>query len=326
MAVSLHPAGLAFAAVLLNAAALSAQAEPASEPADSPASFDEPPADTTPTEPPPPSQGYGQPPPPAADVPPAAPPAAPTPAPPAPAATEPAPAAAPPAQPYPAPPAYVEPPPPSPPPPPPEEGDGGFELPAFSVRVDPINWLLEGLLGFELEVQAYEFITVELVPVFVTSTEPPVLNLAGREDTLSRHSNGIGALAGTSIGVGFWLSGEPFRGTVLRAVFRNHGYTYRTEDGAGVIDEFDFTERQLLGFIGSYSRFGPFMLGGGLLFGAELNRESRCFNALDQPTTQGCDDDEQLIVTGRQPREVTEIRDWMYPIVLDFRLSLGVAF
>ena len=55
--------------------------------------------------------------------------------------------------------------------------DGEFEMPGFAVRVDPLNWLIGGRLGFELEVQLWEFITFETIPMFVTESEPVAFNL-----------------------------------------------------------------------------------------------------------------------------------------------------
>jgi hypothetical protein len=46
---------------------------------------------------------------------------------------------------------------------PPEEAANageGTKFPDFSVRVDPLNWLLLGRLGFELEVELLELLTV----------------------------------------------------------------------------------------------------------------------------------------------------------------------
>ena len=110
-------------------------------------------------------------------------------------------------------------------------------MPGFSIRVDPFNWLLEGRLGLELEVVAWKFISVELVPVFVANTEPPSFNFSGRDDPISQHSNGIGPISGASLGAGFWLSGTPLQGYVLRALLTNYGYTYEAKDGAGVFDQ-----------------------------------------------------------------------------------------
>jgi hypothetical protein len=64
------------------------------------------------------------------------------------------------------------------------EGNGvePWQLPEISVRLHPFNWVLEGRLGVELEVAIATGLSVEVVPVFVTSGSPPTLNLAGRDD------------------------------------------------------------------------------------------------------------------------------------------------
>jgi hypothetical protein len=253
--------------------------------------------------------------------------AAPTAPPAAPAAT-PAPAPAPP-------PAAYEAPPPAPayepPPPPPERPPSeGFEMPHFSVRVDPFNWLLRGLLGFELEVQTpIKFMTVELVPVFVVNEQPPVLSLSGRDDVLSRQSDGIGALAGTSIGLGFWLKGDPFEDYVLRAVFTNYAYGYQATDGSGaVFDQVTHVERHFYGMFGSFSRFGAFTIAGGIGLGVELNKEKRCFvieNNRPVPT-RDCRDQELLIKLDPDANTVADLSGGLGGVQIVGRISLGASF
>ena len=43
----------------------------------------------------------------------------------------------------------------------------------FSVRVDMLNWLLLGRFRVELEATVWKFISVQLVPVFVTTAADP---------------------------------------------------------------------------------------------------------------------------------------------------------
>jgi hypothetical protein len=146
----------------------------------------------------------------------------------------------------------------------------------FSVRFDPLNWLLLGRLRVELEATLWKFISLELIPAFVTSQSPIALNYAGLDDPLRQHSHGIGPLSGASLGAGVWLSGEPFRGYVLRLNFANYSYVYRSADEQGPIDRVTFTERRLMAFFGSHSRFGPFTFAGGFGLGYELHRVERC--------------------------------------------------
>jgi hypothetical protein len=214
-----------------------------------------------------------------------------------------------------------------------EGGGEGFEMPPFSIRLDPFNWLLEGRLGFELEVGLWKFISVELVPILVASTEPPTFNFSGREDTVSQHSNGLGPFSGTSVGLGFWLDGEPFRGYVLRAIFTNYGYTYEARDGLGKFDEVSHTERQIIAFFGSYARWGFFTLGGGIGLGYELNQKERCdpawtlVDGVDRVVAVNTGCDELHIAINRfDPPDIADLNGFLHPAVLTARFSLGVAF
>ncbi len=293
---------------------------------------------------------------PAAGVPPqpaAAPPAPAQPAPPPPAyppPTNPAPAAAPPpptyaapaAAPPPAPPpsdapsdsgtvAYDESlfapaPEPEPPPPPEPEPKKGRAIPPFSIRIDPLHWLLEGRLGIELEVEALDFLSIEVSPMFVTAEQPPMLHLVGRPDTLYQSSNGLGPLAGGTIGVGFWLDQKPFKGTVIRAMFTNNAISYETKDNDGHIDGVDHVERRLFGMIGSHSRWGFFTIASGLSIGAELNNEERCYVTADDVRTSGCPDKELRIKIDEDTGETVPLSGWLDPVYLDFRLSVGFVF
>ncbi len=237
------------------------------------------------------------------------------------------------------PPGYGQAPPPGygypnePPPPPPQKPDKGFERPDISIRVDPLNWLLEGRLGFELETGVWKFISFELVPQFVVNDKPPYFNnVTGRSGIdFTQHSNGIGALSGASIGAGFWLDGKPFEGTVLRVILTNYGYTYRSTDGNGAtIDEASHTDRQLYGFIGSHARWGFFTIAGGIGLGVELNKQQRCFPdaTLGSATGSGCPDNSLLIATDKaNPNNgPVDVNGSLYPVYLMGRLSLGVVF
>jgi len=209
-----------------------------------------------------------------------------------------------------------------PPPPPPRRDDSEFEFPGFAVRVDPLNWIIGGRLGFELEVELWEFITFETVPMFVVNSEPPAFNLRGREDTISQHSDGLGALAGATLGVGFWLEGEPFEGYVLKALLTNYAFEYRGTDDAGLFDSVSHVERRFYGFFGSYNRWGFFTLGGGIGLGVELNEESRC-----APNSGvACDEDELQIKLGRQNGSgAVDLNGPLHPVDLIARISLGIV-
>jgi hypothetical protein len=222
------------------------------------------------------------------------------------------------------PPGYGQPPPPGygygPPPPPPPRDDSEFEFPGFAVRVDPLNWIIGGRLAFEIEVGIWEIITFETVPMFVVNSEPPAFNLRGREDTISQHSDGLGALAGATLGVGFWLEGEPFEGYVLKAFLTNYGFEYRATDDIGEFDKVSHVERRFYGFFGSYNRWGFFTLGGGIGLGVELNEETRC-----APNTGAQCDEDELQIKLERTNSAVDLNTPLHPVDLMFRLSLGIV-
>ncbi|MFO0568881.1 MAG: hypothetical protein U0263_24705 [Polyangiaceae bacterium] len=215
-----------------------------------------------------------------------------------------------------------------PPPPPPRKQDDGFEIPGFSVRVDPFNWLLQGRLGLELEVELLDFMTFELVPKFVVDEQPPLMNFRGVDQELTQHSNGIGSMAGASFGAGFWLEGKPFEGHVLRVILTNYGYEYRTNDDQGEIDKLQHTERHLYGYFGSHARWSFFTISGGIGLGVELNKEERCYP--DPPATpktdaktSGCDG-QLLISLDRNTSALADMNGGLHPVYLMGRFSLGI--
>lgn len=207
---------------------------------------------------------------------------------------------------------------PAPPPEPQEDDAGGGGIPPFSVRVDPFNWLLQGRLGLELEMQVWEFISAELVPVFVTTESPPWYNYAGRDKALTQHSDGIGPISGTSLGVGFWFGGKPFRGTVLRAIFTNYAYDYETRYNGSLYDSAGHTEQHLGATIGSYSRYGAFTLGGEFGLSTDLNSEERC---IDPANPSGCDE----LQLAADPGTYYDVNGSFHPIYIEARFSLGVT-
>ena len=215
------------------------------------------------------------------------------------------------------------------PPPPPKKPDSGFEMPPLSFRVDPFNWLLQGRLGFELEVGLLDFMSFELVPVFVVNDQPPLMNLRGVDEELTQHSNGLGSMSGASLGLGFWLEGKPFEGQVLRVILTNYGYEYRTADDAGEIDSLKHTERQLYGFFGSHSRWGFFTLSAGIGLGVELNKQERCYpeppaTPKTDAKTSGCDG-QLLISIDRNTTALANVNGGLHPVYLLGRFSLGVV-
>jgi hypothetical protein len=211
-----------------------------------------------------------------------------------------------------------------PPPPPPQNPNDGFKVPELSVRVDPFNWLLEGRLGLELESQVYEFLSLEIVPVFVTNSSPPTLNYDSYSSVLRQSSNGVGAISGAAIDAGFWLAGKPFHGNVLRLGFTNYAYGYDTSDSGVAVDSVKHTEREFFALLGQHSRLGAFTIAGGIGLGYELNRENRCFDLLDAVTTD-CPKN-QLLIKLDQRGSVANLDGFLYPFDLLARFSLGVVF
>jgi hypothetical protein len=213
-----------------------------------------------------------------------------------------------------------------PPPPPPQRPDEGFQVPEFSVRVDPFNWLLEGRLGLELETQVYKFVSVELVPVFVTSHSPPTLNYDSYSSVVTQSSHGIGAISGAALDAAFWFEGKPFRGYALRTGFSNYSYTYNSTDSGVAVDSVSHTDREFFVMLADSSRWGAFMIGGGLGLGYELNQQNRCFS--DPGATMlaaSCPKDEFLIKVD-QSGSVADLNGFLYPFDLLVRFSLGVVF
>ena len=237
---------------------------------------------------------------------------------------------------YPVQPTYTrEPPPPdaypSEPPPPPRNPDDGFQRPEISVRIDPFNFLLEGRLGLEIESQLYKFLTLEIVPVFVTTNSPPTLNYNSYEkSTLHQKSNGIGAISGAAIDAGLWFGGKPFNGYVMRAGFTNYAYSYETTfDGVGGVEAHDsvsHTDRQFFAMFGSHNRWGAFTIAGGIGLAYELNRQNRCFQNDPQltPTTSCKEDGLNIKLDNRGT--IYDLHSFLYPFDLLARFSLGVVF
>jgi hypothetical protein len=192
-------------------------------------------------------------------------------------------------------------------------------MPPWSVRIDPFTWLIEGRLGFELEAGVLKWLSVELVPVFMTNDTPPTFSsFSSRDSGVEQHSNGLGPLSGTSIGAGFWLGGHVLHGYVLRVIYTNYGYTYTSHDETGEIDRFTHTDRWFMGMIGSNSTFGPFTIGGGIGLGVELNRAEYC----GRGQASGCNDLRINLPGGG----IGSVAPTFYPVVLAGRISLGVTF
>jgi hypothetical protein len=291
-----------------------------------------------------------------------APPGAPPPPPPgyAPPPAAPPPAAPPPAYGQPPPPGYGQPPPPGygQPPPPgygqPPASSSGPELPDFSVRIDPLNGIIFGRLGLELEVAipGADWISLEVVPRFVVWQKPPAHTIDSGPDNLSQRARGLGPLAGASVSAGFWFAGDrPLDGYVLRLMYQNYAYRYlaerideepndelRPDIGGGIIDTVAQTERRLAVLFGTHNVIGKaFTVASELGISYELNQQKRCFpenGGVDGTppawtATSDCKEDELLIAldhwtVGETP-PMKDFNGWLYPFDVFFRLSFGVT-
>lgn len=212
------------------------------------------------------------------------------------------------------------------------EAKTGFEFPDFSVRIDPLNWLLEGQLGFELEVEAYEWLTFETVPIFMMTDEPFVL-----PSNIKKYSNGLGPLSGASISAGFWLEGNSFQGTVIRAGLTNYAYRYEStaksgEPTAGTgepLETVNVRENRLSLMLGSGRRIGYFTMAGGMGIEYELNDQRRCVTRESSryvTTDQGCARDDLVLLRRRSQPDGANLRGPFFPVELVFRFSVGVVF
>jgi hypothetical protein len=224
----------------------------------------------------------------------------------------------------------VEPPPPLPPKP---QQKGLLWPPPWSVRLDPFTLIFYGHLNIELEVGLLKWLSVEIVPQFVTSETPPLASdFNDRYDAVKQASNGWGPLSGASIGAGFWLQGKPLEGYVLRAIFTNYGYSYQSYAANGVkVDDFSHTARVLMAMFGSNSTFGVFTVGGGIGLGVDANNQHRCYPAGARPyeaQSSGCDTLQLALGTDPAGRVagVGIVSSSIYPAVIAVRISLGVTF
>jgi hypothetical protein len=151
---------------------------------------------------------------------------------------------------------------------------------------------------------------------------------------LTQSSRGIGPISGASLGLGFWIFGEPFSGYVIRLNFTNYAYTYEAKDGGGVFDRVEFTERRLVLFFGTHNRFGVFTFAGGLGLGLELNQTERCRLARIRnesgervigASTSDCDGRQQIALD-RGLSERADLNGPLHPIYFEARFSIGVVF
>lgn len=217
-------------------------------------------------------------------------------------------------------------------------GDRRLELPDFALRFDPMAWLIEGQLDVELELELQTWLTLELIPSFVTARSQRVL---GRELPLTREANFLGPVPGAAVNLGFWWGKQALHGSVIRAGVRIEGFTYRTFASANhspsgtrkgdPIDKANYT-RDLLTLEWGYHRsWGLFTVSGGVGLAYELSSPRRCLRT-GGTTSSDCERTELILVSEPASAGLPPARHDLYsptalplhPFSLSARLSLGV--
>lgn len=211
-------------------------------------------------------------------------------------------------------------------------GRGAMLVPPFSVRIDPLETVLEGRAGLQLEMRMLPWVTLELTPLFLVSSAPPVSDLFafnGRVDQVTQHSAGVGPIAGAAIALGLWPGGRSFYGYVVRAQLTNHGIEYRSTQADVTIDRATFTERRLSLTFGRAYRLGPIVIEGGIGLSYELNRTDRCAlrkqGAVFQSSTTECAGEFLIATDATQAGTPIDLRAGMYPVALHGRFAIGVV-
>ncbi|HYP86841.1 MAG TPA: hypothetical protein VEQ59_01775, partial [Polyangiaceae bacterium] len=197
------------------------------------------------------------------------------------------------------------------------------------VRIDPFNWILQGQLGFELEVGVTKWLSIETVPMFVVDHTPPWLNFGGGDSRVYQSSAGWGALSGATLGVNFWPH-KVFKGYVIRTGFTNYSLEYETKasGGGARIDFVPHVKRQLYAMLGSVERWGPFTIAGGIGLGYDLNKETRCYPSNARSTadaTPGDCDEIQIATPVSGGLAAIPVTSFTYPWDIIGRISLGVT-
>jgi hypothetical protein len=111
---------------------------------------------------------------------------------------------------------------------------------------------------------------------------------------------------------------------VLRVGLSNYSYTYDTKDNGASVDSVSHTDREIFAMLGDHRRWGAFTIAGGIGLGYELNKQNRCFDALERPVSS-CPKDETLIFLDKAGT-YTNLNSGLYPFDLLARFSLGVVF
>jgi len=167
--------------------------------------------------------------------------------------------------------------------------------------------------------------------MFVVNDTPPLMDFSRYDVNIAQHSGGLGPLAGATLGVNFWLSGKPLKGSFLGVGITNYTLDYESFDTDGTqADSLSHTERQLYFFYGSFGRYGPFIIGGGIGFGYDVNNETRCLTSASfeaRPAPGDCDAIQLKVPDPGNPARVVpfDVTGFIYPWDIMTRFSLGVA-
>ncbi len=213
----------------------------------------------------------------------------------------------------------------APPPPPKKESGSDFEIEGWAVRLDPFNWLLQGRLGLSADVAFTKWFSVELTPVFAVNDSPPMFNLGGHEDTIYQESNFIGAMSEINLGASFWFE-APLEGYVLRVLLNHGNYKYVAKDSDGEFDSVVDDSNKLIVMLGSYGKYGPVSLGGGIGIGRYLGAPERCADDAGDYKTSGCDGELHMRFDRNNPQNYANLHSSLYPFDVVGRFEIGVVF
>src|SRR5690606_10125758 len=165
-------------------------------------------------------------------------------------------------------------------------------IPPSSVRLDMWSLILQGRLALELETAPLDWLSIEMVPIFVLAAQPIGSRLLfDKYDQIYQGAAGVGPLAGASLGVAFWLDGKPLRGTAVRTGLTFYGFEYeaRDTDGETRLDRVVDNQRRLTLLLADSRRWGHFTLSTAFGVEYELTDQRRCFEEMsNSATTTGC--------------------------------------
>gem|GEM_PF-687165 len=200
------------------------------------------------------------------------------------------------------------------PPPPPPPADPGFDQ--YSIRFDPLMWILDGRPSLELEYAPIKWLSIEVAPMLATKALISDIRQSG---------------GGVSGSLGFWLDGTAYSGTVLRPLVQVNAMTYQSpyepegaynEDVDGLL-EYKHTETRVGGMIASHHRWGGFTIvtGFGILVDTAAEKDPDCDKS---PTPGKCvlrvTDSDTVNVYGPFASGLSTKVDWT------LRLSMGAVF